>query len=190
LGISRFSRIHPTAIIAPSASLKVFTPPDPGTVCLLVDEYSHLFGNFTILRPHARIKIGKRCQIGQVDLIASQRIEIGDDVLMAWGITLMDNDSHAVAWEHRKNDQRQCYIDYIENKDNFIKNKDWTHVNAKPIIIGDRCWIGFNSTILKGVVLGDECVVGAGSVVTRSFPAGSVVAGNPAHIIKEHGGLV
>jgi acetyltransferase-like isoleucine patch superfamily enzyme len=46
--------------------------------------------------------------------------------------------------------------------------------------IGNRCWIGAKSVILKGVELGDECVVGAGAVVTKSFPRGSVVVGVPA----------
>lgn len=50
--------------------------------------------------------------------------------------------------------------------------------------IGNRCWIGAKATILKDVELGDACVVGAGAVVTRSFPAGSVIAGVPAGPIK------
>lgn len=52
--------------------------------------------------------------------------------------------------------------------------------SGKKIAIGNNCSIGAQSFILKGVTLGDGCVVGAGSVVTKSFPAGSVVAGNPA----------
>ena len=49
--------------------------------------------------------------------------------------------------------------------------------------IGKNCFIGGRSVILPGVVIGDSCVVGAGSVVTRSVPAHSIVAGNPARII-------
>ena len=59
------------------------------------------------------------------------------------------------------------------------------HVESKDIVIGDKCWIGMNSVLLPGVILGPHTTVGAGSVVTKSFPEGySVVAGNPARIIK------
>lgn len=57
-------------------------------------------------------------------------------------------------------------------------------VSKGPISIGDRCWIGANSCISSGVTLGDDCVVGANSVVTRSFPAGTVLAGAPAVAIR------
>jgi len=50
--------------------------------------------------------------------------------------------------------------------------------------IGENCFIGGNSLILPGVEIGDNCVVGAGSVVTKSVPPRSIVAGNPARIIR------
>ncbi|MBO4562933.1 MAG: acyltransferase [Clostridia bacterium] len=51
------------------------------------------------------------------------------------------------------------------------------------ITIGSDCFIGMNSILIYGVTLGDNCIVGAGAVVTKSFPAGSVIAGNPARRI-------
>lgn len=51
--------------------------------------------------------------------------------------------------------------------------------------IGQNCFIGGRSLILPGVEIGDNCVVGAGSVVTRSVPPRSLVAGNPARVIRE-----
>lgn len=59
------------------------------------------------------------------------------------------------------------------------------HVEPKPVLLGERCWIGMNSVILPGVILGDNTIVGAASIVTHSFPEGHcVLAGNPAKVIK------
>lgn len=58
------------------------------------------------------------------------------------------------------------------------------HLPAKPVTIGNHCWIGMNAVILPGVVLGDYTTVGAGSVVTHSFDGHCVIGGNPARVIK------
>lgn len=51
--------------------------------------------------------------------------------------------------------------------------------------IGKRCFIGAMAVILPGITIGDNCIVGSGSVVTKDVPAGCVVAGNPARILRE-----
>lgn len=51
---------------------------------------------------------------------------------------------------------------------------------ARPVIIGNRVWIGGGAIILAGVTIGDDAIVGAGSVVTRDVPVGATVVGNPA----------
>jgi acetyltransferase-like isoleucine patch superfamily enzyme len=50
--------------------------------------------------------------------------------------------------------------------------------------VGERCFIGAHSLLMPGVTIGDNSIVGAGSVVTRDVPPGSVVAGNPARIVR------
>ncbi|WP_028774453.1 sugar O-acetyltransferase [Shewanella waksmanii] len=55
---------------------------------------------------------------------------------------------------------------------------------ARPINIGNNCWIGGHATIMPGVTLGDNVVVGAGAVVTKDVADNLIVAGNPARIIK------
>jgi len=58
-------------------------------------------------------------------------------------------------------------------------------MNAGKVKIGSHCWIGAKVVILKDVELGDGCIVGAGAVVTKSFPAGSVIVGVPARLLKQ-----
>ena len=53
------------------------------------------------------------------------------------------------------------------------------------VIIGNNVWIGDKATVLPGVSIGDGAIIGANSVVTKDVPAFSVVAGNPAKIIKK-----
>lgn len=55
---------------------------------------------------------------------------------------------------------------------------------AKPVVIGNDCWLGANVVVCPGVTIGDGCVIGAGSVVTRDIPAGSFAAGNPCRVIR------
>ena len=83
---------------------------------------------------------------------------------------------------------RGCYI--APNVGLITANHDFhdldRHSEAKPIVLGDRCWIGMNSVVLGGVVLGENTIVGAGSIVTKSFPEGHcIIAGNPARKIRE-----
>jgi maltose O-acetyltransferase len=56
---------------------------------------------------------------------------------------------------------------------------------ARPVLIEDNVWIGGGAILLPGVNIGRNAVVGAGAVVTRSVPANTVVAGNPARVLRE-----
>lgn len=179
-----YVKIHPTAIIDPSATLKIFNPPHPPRPVLEIGEGSHVFGQFALLRPQARIRIGARCQIGFSHFISAESIDVADDVLMAWGITLMDNDSHALDWKHRGDDVRRAYDNYRADPSNLIRTKDWTHVPTGAIQVGPRSWLGFNAAVLKGVTVGANAVVAAHAVVTGDVAPFDVVAGNPARVVR------
>ena len=58
---------------------------------------------------------------------------------------------------------------------------------GKPIVIGKSVWIAAGATIIGGVTVGEHSVVAAGSVVTKDVPANSLVAGNPARVIRSIG---
>jgi len=121
-----------------------------------------------------RVQIGDRCFIGASHLVCREKITLGDDVIISWGVTVVDHNSHSLDWEHRRND----VTDWARGE------KDWRHVDIRPVVIHDKVWIGFGASILKGVIIGEVAVVGAGSMVTRDVPPYTVVAGNPARPIK------
>lgn len=126
-------------------------------------------------RAGGSVRIGERTFVGASTLVCAEAIDIGDDVLVSWGCTIVDHNSHPLAWKNRNSDVGNWY----EGR------KDWTHVERAAVRIGDKAWIGFNVIILKGVHIGEGAIVGAGSVVTRDVPPFSIAAGNPARLIRE-----
>ena len=113
------------------------------------------------------LKIGDRSFVGhQCGFALAGSIEIGSDCLIAAGTRIQDNDGHPLDPAARLRKER-------------VKEAD-----IKPVRIGNNVWIGARSTILKGVTIGDNAVVGTGSVVTRDVEPGTVVAGNPARVIR------
>jgi maltose O-acetyltransferase len=63
------------------------------------------------------------------------------------------------------------------------RNQGWEV--AKSITVEDNVWIGGSAILLPGVKIGENAVVGAGAVVSRNVPANTIVAGNPARVIRE-----
>ena len=106
------------------------------------------------------VTIGKRCFIQQCcTFFGRGGITVGNDVFIGPKVNLI-----------------------TINHDVDPDNRSATY--GRPIKIEDKVWIGINSTILPGVTLGYGAIVGANSVVTKDVPPMTVVAGNPARIIK------
>jgi acetyltransferase-like isoleucine patch superfamily enzyme len=129
---------------------------------------------FSFDRPEGKIKIGNNTYIGNSHIISATEITIADDVIISWGVTIVDHDSHSIYWEYRMHDVKDWKLGY----------KRWNNINMKPVFISNKVWIGFGVSILKGVNIGEGSVVAANSVVTKDVPPYSIVAGNPAKIIK------
>jgi acetyltransferase-like isoleucine patch superfamily enzyme len=130
------------------------------------------------------IHIGKNTFInGGTSLISRNKITVGDNVTVAWGCTIYDHNSHSLDYKERQKDIKRQNEDY-KNGRSFIDSKDWTVVKSKPIIIENNVWIGFDSVILSGLTIGEGAIIGARSVVRGNVEPWTVVAGNPAVVIK------
>ena len=91
--------------------------------------------NFIFESDKGKITIGDRVFINSgTNLISRNKIEIGNDVTIAWGCTIYDHNSHSIDWKERKNDLIQQLEDY-HNGEDFIKNKHFNLV----IYYGKRC---------------------------------------------------
>jgi acetyltransferase-like isoleucine patch superfamily enzyme len=149
---------------------------------LTVGDDSVINGNFVFENEDGFMSIGNNTFIGGGSFIAIDKISIGDDVLISWGCTFMDNNAHPIAWDLRKNDVKDWKKGLEQNKTGAYK--DWSNVDSAPIVIKNKVWIGFNTIVLKGVTIGEGAIVGAGSVVTKDVPDWTIVGGNPAKIIR------
>lgn len=124
-----------------------------------------------------RIKIEDRVYIGDDVIIScANSVQIGSGVLIAHGVQIFDNDTHPLDAEARAK--------HWQNFTNGAGHRADVDIPNAPIVISPYAWLGFNSIILKGVTVGEGAIVAAGSVVTSDVPAGAIVAGDPAKVVR------
>lgn len=110
-------------------------------------------------------------------VMAEEKIDIGSHCLISWNVGIADSDFHPL-------DPAQRLIDAQAVAPFFKDRPPRPKLKTMPVKIYDNVWIGMNAVILKGVTIGENSVVAAGAVVTKSVPANTVVAGNPAVVVK------
>jgi acetyltransferase-like isoleucine patch superfamily enzyme len=114
----------------------------------------------------AVIVIGNNTGISGGSICAAIRVEIGNECLLGANVTITDTDFHPIKPLGRRH------------------NNNPHEIGSEPVVIEDNVFIGAGVVILKGVRVGRNSVIGAGSVVTKNVPANTIVAGNPARILK------
>ena len=128
--------------------------------CMVGDETK--IGTFVEIQKNA--SVGKRCKISSHTFIC-EGVTIEDEVFVGHGVTFI-NDAYPRA----------------ANADGSLQTeKDW---KVEHTLVKRRASIGSGSTILSKVTIGENAIVGAGSVVTKDVPANTIVAGNPAKVLR------
>jgi len=120
-------------------------------------------GCFLSTAKQAKLLIGDNCGFSGTVIAASKKIIIGANVICGANTTITDSDRHALDYKERATGNTgEC----------------------AAVVIYDHVWLGMNAVVLKGVTVGEGAVIGANAVVCKDVPPFSVVAGNPAKVIK------
>jgi UDP-2-acetamido-3-amino-2,3-dideoxy-glucuronate N-acetyltransferase len=128
--------------------------------CEIGDETS--IGTFVEIQKGARV--GARCRI-QSHTFICEGVTIEDEVFVGHNVNFL-NDRWPAA---------------VNNDGSVRTPADW---RLEPTVVKRRATIGTGAIILPGVTVGERAVVGAGTVVTKDVPAGAVIAGNPARVLR------
>jgi len=119
------------------------------------------------LTPAARIVLGDDVGISGGTICAALSVTVGSGTMLGANVTVADTDFHPVDHPARR---------YAPMPDSQPED---------AVTIGNNVFVGTGAIILKGTTIGDNCVVGAGSIVKGAFPAGSILAGNPARVVRQ-----
>ncbi len=147
------------------------------TMLRLCKRRFNYFADTADFRPGAyaigcsKISIGSRVVIRPATMLYADTCEGGagitieDDCLLGSGVHI--------------------YVDKHKYEDPTVFIIDQGYHPSREVVLKKGCWIGANAVILPGVIIGENAVVGAGAIVTKNVPSRTVVAGNPAVIIKK-----
>lgn len=180
--LDRYNKFNQDAILDPSVKLIADATIEnlSGNPQLIrVGANSVIKGQLLIFAHAGQIEIGQDCYLGERTYIwSADSIKIGDRVLISHNVNIHDTNSHSMDSVLR----HQHFIKIMSQGHPVVNDVD---IKSKNIVIEDDVWIGFNSTILKGVRIGKGSIIAACSVVTKDVPEFSIVAGNPAKVIKK-----
>lgn len=143
-----------------------------------IGAHSHIKGELLVFGHGGDISLGSYCYLGENSKIwSAKKIEIGDRVLISHNVNIFDNLVHPMNPELRHSQ----FVSIITSG----QPKQIDGLDEKSVKIEDDVLIGAMALVLRGVTIGEGSVVGAGSVVTKDVPPYTIVAGNPAHVLRK-----
>jgi acetyltransferase-like isoleucine patch superfamily enzyme len=144
---------------------------------IYIGSYSIIHGELFLFAHGGKISIGEWSYIGEGTRIwSANQISIGNRVLISHNVNIFDNLTHPLSAKKRHEQFRAIVLSGHPQE---------ISLNEQSVCLHDDVWVGAGAHILKGVEIGTGAIIGAGSVVTKDVPAWTIVAGNPARIIRE-----
>ncbi|WP_461215120.1 sugar O-acetyltransferase [Lacticaseibacillus sp. GG6-2] len=142
---------------------------DPEAKEQLVRELFGSVGKNPVVSPNFRCEFGRNIHVGDhffanydCTILDGGQVTIGDRVLFGPKVGL-----------------------YTTNHLFDAEERELGGCVAKPITIGNRCWLAANVSVMPGVSIGDDTIIGANSVVTRDVPSNVIAAGNPCRVLRK-----
>ena len=133
-------------------------------------KYKNIIGGDTrtsiVVRKSGNLTIGNNVKISNSAIYCTDKISIGENVMIGGSTKIWDTDFHPLNPQERNTNPNEGF-------------------NSRPIIIEDNVFIGGFSIILKGVTIGKNSIIGASSVVSKNVPSNEIWGGNPAMFVKK-----
>ena len=168
--------IDETAYVETSFSFYLYRSQVPGGVTYRRGASTYL-GTMFDVGPKGRVELGEYALVHGARIICDAEVIIGDYALVSWNVVFMDTYRLPTEVSQRR--------EALEQVPAHPLRVAAAEVPAQPVRLERNVWVGFDACILPGVTIGEGSVVGAKSVVTRSVPPFTVVAGNPARVIRQ-----
>jgi acetyltransferase-like isoleucine patch superfamily enzyme len=168
--------IDETAYVETSFSFYLFRSRLPGAVKYGRGASTYL-GTMFDVGPHGRVELGAYALVHGARIICDAEVVIGDYALISWNVVFMDT--------YRLPRDPGARRKELERVPAHPLRLAEGHLPAQPIRLERNVWIGFDACVLPGVTIGEGSIVGAKSVVTQSVHPYTVVAGNPARVIRK-----
>lgn len=134
-------------------------------------------GTMFDLGPQGRVRIGNYCCVHGAWFICDSEITVGDYAMISWNVVFMDTYGAFTDPAQRRQQLEHMPFDG--------RRRMPRGAPASPIHIRRNVWIGFDCVVLPGVTIGEGSIVGARSVVTENVPPYTLVAGNPARVVRK-----